>query len=299
MFSSLLGLYSRMELLDNTETLKFKLLSNCQIIFQSDYTILYPPRKLSWWRIHLQCRRPSFNSWVGKIHWRRDRLPTPVFLGFLCGSAGKESACNAEDLGSIPGLGRAPGEGKGYPLQYSGLENSMDCIVHGVTKSWTQLSDFHFQESYEDSNFSTSLSNGQNFSLLENYRAVVLKAVNFLSCCCNCLGDLGQEPLSPGTSVFSSTEWRDWSRWPWSPPVLCIYSLSPMMGDTLTSGETDTVKQVAWSWLHNCVSDFALIQFALCLNNLRLWLSCLPQKNQINSQNLLTLLGRKQKCLIR
>ena len=53
------------------------------------------------------------------------------------GSAGKESACNAGDLGSIPGLGRSPGEGKGYPLQYSGLENFMDCIVHGVTKSRT------------------------------------------------------------------------------------------------------------------------------------------------------------------
>ena len=59
---------------------------------------------------------------------------TPVFLGFPCGSAGKESACNVGDLGSIPGLGRSPGEGKGYPLQYSGLENSMDYIVHGVTK---------------------------------------------------------------------------------------------------------------------------------------------------------------------
>ena len=47
------------------------------------------------------------------------------------------------DLGSIPGLGRSPGEGKGYPLQYSDLENSMDSTVHGVTKSWTQLSDFH------------------------------------------------------------------------------------------------------------------------------------------------------------
>ena len=47
-------------------------------------------------------------------------------------------------MGSIPGLGRSPGEGKGYPLQYSGLDNSMDCIVHGVTKSLTQLSDFHF-----------------------------------------------------------------------------------------------------------------------------------------------------------
>ena len=58
---------------------------------------------------------------------------------------GKESVCNVGDLGSIPGLGRAPGERKGYPLQYSGLENSMDCIDHEVTNSWTQLSDFHFR----------------------------------------------------------------------------------------------------------------------------------------------------------
>ena len=56
----------------------------------------------------------------------------------------KESTCNARDLGSIPGLGRSPGEGKGYPLQYSGLENSMNCIAHGVTKSRTQMSNFHF-----------------------------------------------------------------------------------------------------------------------------------------------------------
>ena len=105
--------------------------------------------------------------------------------GFPDSSVGKESACNAGDPGSIPGsgrspgkgigyplqsswasivaqlvknlpamretcvgkipvLGRSPGEGKGYPLQYSGLENSMDCIVHGVTKIWTRLSNFHF-----------------------------------------------------------------------------------------------------------------------------------------------------------
>ena len=65
-------------------------------------------------------------------------------LQFSNGSAGKESACNVGDLGSIPGLGRSPGEGKDYPLQYSGLENSVDYIVHGVTKSRTGLSDFHF-----------------------------------------------------------------------------------------------------------------------------------------------------------
>ena len=74
---------------------------------------------------------------------RRDRLPTQVFLGFPGGSAGKEF-CNAEDLGLISGSGRSPGEGNGYPLQYSGLENSMDSIVHGVAKSWTRLSNFHF-----------------------------------------------------------------------------------------------------------------------------------------------------------
>ena len=58
-------------------------------------------------------------------------------LGFPGGSAGKEPTCNAEDLGSIPGLGRSPGEGKGYPLPDSGLENSMDCVVHGIAKSQT------------------------------------------------------------------------------------------------------------------------------------------------------------------
>jgi len=67
----------------------------------------------------------------------------PVFImGFPCGPAGKESTCNAGDLGLTPGLGRSPGEGKGYPLQYSGLENSMDCTVHGVTKSGTRLRTF-------------------------------------------------------------------------------------------------------------------------------------------------------------
>ena len=59
------------------------------------------------------------------------------YMGFPCGSGGEESACNVGDLGSIPGLGRPSGEGEGYPLQYSGLENSMDCIAHGVTKSQT------------------------------------------------------------------------------------------------------------------------------------------------------------------
>ena len=67
----------------------------------------------------------------------KDRLPTPVFLSFPCGSAGKEFICIAGDLGSIPGLGRSPGEGRGYPVQ-SWIVQSM------AAKSWTRLSDFHF-----------------------------------------------------------------------------------------------------------------------------------------------------------
>ena len=66
-------------------------------------------------------------------------------MGFPGDSAGKESTCNMGDLGSVPGFGRSPGEGNSYPLQYSGLENSMDCtcIVHGVAKSQTLLSNFY------------------------------------------------------------------------------------------------------------------------------------------------------------
>ena len=69
------------------------------------------------------------------------------FRGFPDSSVGKESAYNAGDPGSIPGSGRSTGEGIGYPLQYSSLENSMDYIVHGVAKSQSRLSDFHFTKS--------------------------------------------------------------------------------------------------------------------------------------------------------
>ena len=65
-----------------------------------------------------------------------------------CGSGGKEPTYNVGDLRSIPRLGRSPGESKGYPLLYSGLENPMDYSVHGVTKSWTWLSDCHFHFSW-------------------------------------------------------------------------------------------------------------------------------------------------------
>ena len=68
-----------------------------------------------------------------------DKEDVSYIYGLPWWSAGKESTCSTGDPGSIPGLGRSPGEGIGYPLQYSGLENSMDCIVHGVPESQTRL----------------------------------------------------------------------------------------------------------------------------------------------------------------
>ena len=114
------------------------------------------------WCFLLQCRGSQFDSWVGKIHWRRGRLPTPVFLGFPCDSAGKGSACNVGDLGLIPGLGRSPGEGKGYPLQFSGPESSMDCTA----KSQTWLRDFHFTSWCFSYNINAIFSNIFPFFLL-------------------------------------------------------------------------------------------------------------------------------------
>ena len=101
------------------------------------------PQQLSWLRIGLQCRRPQLNSWVRKFPWRRDRLPTPLFLGFPAGSDGRESVSNVRDLGLIPALGRSPGRGHGNPLQCSCLENPLDrgawwATVHGVSKIQTQ-----------------------------------------------------------------------------------------------------------------------------------------------------------------
>ena len=75
----------------------------------------------------------QFDSWIEKIHWRRDRLPTPVFLSLPGGSTGRESAHN---VGSNPGLQISPEEGNGYPLQDSGLENSKDCIAVTVRHNW-------------------------------------------------------------------------------------------------------------------------------------------------------------------
>ena len=91
----------------------------------------------------MQETQVQFLGWEDtlEIPWRRNRLPIPVFLGFPGGSDGKESTCNVGDLVLIPELGRSPGEGKVYLHQYSGLENFMDCIVHGVAKSWTYMTE--------------------------------------------------------------------------------------------------------------------------------------------------------------
>ena len=94
-------------------------------------------------------------------------------LLFLSGSAGKEYACSEGDLSSIPGLGRSPGEGKGYPLQYPDLENSMDCIVPGVEKSRTRLSNFHFHFTFTQNPTQASAPPGSFPLLLQCYSMLV------------------------------------------------------------------------------------------------------------------------------
>ena len=100
----------------------------------------------------------GIKSFIYLILYKIYLTPSLNTRGFPCGSAGKESTCNARDLGLISGLGRSPGEGKGYPLQYSGLENSMDYTVHGVAKSQIWLSDFYFHFSKHKYTMYTYLS---------------------------------------------------------------------------------------------------------------------------------------------
>ena len=154
--------YKRTYIHTNTHIYKWQFLSHVRLWDPMDYIVhgilqarildweAFPfSRASSWPRDQTQVSPIAggfFTSWA-----TREALGIYYVFVYMCmcvfiyhSSVGKESACNAGDLGLIPGLGRSPGEGKGYPLQYSGLENSMDCIVHGVTKSQTQLSDFHF-----------------------------------------------------------------------------------------------------------------------------------------------------------
>ena len=116
---------------------------------ESRPTGLIVPRHVESSQTRDETQVPCTARWI-LSYWTTTEAPvmatiyTAPTVGFPESSVGKESTHNAGDLGSIPGLGRSPGEGKGYPLQYSGLENSMDCMVHGVAKSRTQLSNFHF-----------------------------------------------------------------------------------------------------------------------------------------------------------
>ena len=93
-------------------------------------------RRTSQWSLpRWKCSGPTYFALKIRNTAKKKNLGPLLQQGFPGGSDGKESACNAGDLGSSPGLGRSPGEGKGYPLQDSGLENSVDCKVHGVAKS--------------------------------------------------------------------------------------------------------------------------------------------------------------------
>ena len=100
---------------------------------------------------------------VGRFFTNRAITVTLMYVqrrGFTGGSDGKESVCNVGDPGSIPGVGISPGEGDGYPLQYSGLENSMDCVVHGVAKSQTRLSNFQFHKAGREGKRGKHVSSG-------------------------------------------------------------------------------------------------------------------------------------------
>ena len=104
--------------------------------------------------VHTNCSVvPAYRQHPKLLHLESRTLlliQTLELLGFPGNSASKESTCNAGDPGLIPGLGRSLGERKGYPLQYSGLENSVDYTVHGAAKSLTRLSDFHLSGGQED-----------------------------------------------------------------------------------------------------------------------------------------------------
>ena len=143
-----------------TESHSWGLCPDDQITFPRPHLLIPLP-----WRVRFQ----HMNS-GGTQRFRLQHSVFPpsltLLLGFPCGSAGRESTYN--DL--IPGLGRSPGEGKGYQLQYCGLESSMGCIVHGVTKNWTCLSDFHF-----------NLPRSQIFKTRSSSRAVACQESSILS----------------------------------------------------------------------------------------------------------------------
>ena len=139
-----------MPILDKSVLWKFVLISTCKVkmmLFGPYTSFVFS----NFWKLHLQSSETLTIEWFCNMENKKVRISycRKIWIwGFLLKtkgfSGGSPATCNAGDLGSTPGLGRSPGEGNVYSLQYSGLENAMDCIVYGVTKSWTQLSDFHF-----------------------------------------------------------------------------------------------------------------------------------------------------------
>ena len=133
---------------------------------------------------------------------------SPGFLGFSCSPAGQESTCNMGDLGLIPGLGRSPGEGKGYPLQYSGLENCTDCIDHGVAKSGTRLGDFHFVLEHNADPFANLKEDASG-----PWRTMQSDESDFITC-------QHWDKISTETSAWANeaawvtAEWQGLQRWP-------------------------------------------------------------------------------------
>ena len=117
-----------------------------------------------------------------------------------CWRTDKESTCNAWDLGSLPGLGRSSGEGKCHSLQYSSLENSIDCIVHGVAKSWTQVSNFHF---HFQGLWLQVISFIVNFDWMGNLLVVQWLGLK----CCHCCGPKGS---IPGQGQGTKIPWAVW-----------------------------------------------------------------------------------------
>ena len=115
-----------------------------------------------------------------------------MFLGFSCGSAGKKSACNAGNLGWILGLGRSPEEEKGYPCQYFVLGNSIYCVVYGVSRSWTRLSNFHFHRV-------------KGFSIVNEAEVDV-----FLEFSCFFYDPMDADNLISGSSAFSKSSLNVW-----------------------------------------------------------------------------------------
>ena len=155
-----------------TYSIKCKLLGVTRFIMIWFLLPLWTCFALFPWQVPLQPMR----VWFQTLCLEPTSHLTFLCWGFPCGSAGKESTCNVGGLGSIPGLGRSPGEGKGYPLQCSGLENSLDHIVHGVAKSRTWLCDFHFTSSIE---ILLILYNANRISLLPSQIVLFLHLSGF------------------------------------------------------------------------------------------------------------------------